>query len=71
MVVLAGLDEHAVDECPFVDGPGSKGVTWVEPRFVGEFGFTEWTNDGKLRHPRFLGLRRDKKPRDVKRETPE
>ncbi|HKL52603.1 MAG TPA: non-homologous end-joining DNA ligase [Wenzhouxiangellaceae bacterium] len=63
------LDEHAVDECPFVDEPGDKGVTWVEPHFVGEFGFTEWTDDGKLRHPRFLGLRRDKDPHDVVRES--
>ncbi|MGK7295127.1 MAG: non-homologous end-joining DNA ligase [Candidatus Wenzhouxiangella sp. M2_3B_020] len=62
------LDAHAVDECPFADGPSGTDVTWVEPRFVGEFGFTEWTGDGKLRHPRFLGLRRDKKPRDVTRE---
>lgn len=67
----ARLDKHAIDECPFVDGPGAAGVTWVEPRFVGEFGFTEWTRDGKLRHPRFLGLRRDKNPRDVIRETPD
>lgn len=65
------LDRHAVDDCPLVDEPGEKNVTWVEPRFVGEFGFTEWTDDGKLRHPRFLGLRRDKDPRDVTRETPD
>ena len=63
------MDEHAVDDCPFVDGPSGKSVTWVEPHFVGEFGFTEWTEDGKLRHPRFLGLRRDKKPGDVTRES--
>lgn len=65
------LEKHAVDECPFADKPGGKDVTWVEPHFVGEFGFTEWTDDGKLRHPRFLGLRRDKNPRDVTRETPQ
>jgi ATP-dependent DNA ligase len=35
---------------------------------VGEFGFTEWTSAGRLRHPRFLGLRRDKKAADVIRE---
>jgi len=63
------LEAHSVDECPFADGPGGKDVTWVEPHFVGEFGFTEWTDDGKLRHPRFLGLRRDKNPRDVVRES--
>lgn len=65
----ARLDAHAVDASPFVDAPGGREITWVEPCFVGEFGFTEWTADRKLRHPRFLGLRRDKKPRDVGRET--
>jgi len=65
----ARVDDHTVEDCPFVDGLDDKHVTWVEPRFVGEFGFTEWTDDGKLRHPRFLGLRRDKNPREVKRES--
>ena len=45
-----------------------KGVHWVTPELVGEVGFTEWTEEGKLRHPRFLGLRRDKQPGDVVRE---
>lgn len=67
----AKLDEHRVDKCPFADRPAGSDITWVRPRLVGEFGFTEWTGDGKLRHPRFLGLRRDKKPRDVTRETPD
>jgi DNA ligase D-like protein (predicted ligase) len=44
------------------------GVHWVTPELVAEVGFTEWTDDGKLRHPRFLGLRRDKQARQVKRE---
>ena len=48
----------------------SKGVHWVTPKLVCEVGFTEWTRDGKLRHPRFLGLRRDKSPKKVVRETP-
>jgi len=46
------------------------GVHWVEPRLVGQFGFTEWTEDDRLRHPRYLGLRRDKEPRDVRKEQP-
>jgi len=62
------LDRIATDDCPFTDGPEGSGITWVKPRFVGEFAFTEWTRGGKLRHPRFLGLRRDKKPGDVVRE---
>jgi len=47
----------------------TQGVHWVTPKLVGEVGFTEWTEGGKLRHPRFLGLRRDKKAKDVKREN--
>jgi len=43
-------------------------VSWIDPKLVGEIGFTEWTSDGKLRHPRFLGLRDDKDPEDVVRE---
>jgi bifunctional non-homologous end joining protein LigD len=42
---------------------------WVRPKLVAEVGFTEWTRDGKLRHPRYLGLRTDKKPDEVVRET--
>lgn len=46
----------------------SKGVHWIKPKLVGEVGFTEWTGDGRLRHPRFLGLRDDKRAKDVVRE---
>jgi DNA ligase D-like protein (predicted ligase) len=46
------------------------GVHWIKPRLVGEVGFSEWTDDGMLRHPRFEGLRRDKSPADVVREAP-
>jgi bifunctional non-homologous end joining protein LigD len=44
-------------------------VHWVEPRLVGEVDFTEWTDEGVLRHPSFQGLREDKDPRTVVRET--
>jgi bifunctional non-homologous end joining protein LigD len=47
------------------------GVHWVQPRFVAQIAFTEWTSAGKLRHPRFLGLRMDKKPSEVVREKPQ
>ena len=54
---------------PFeVDSPGGKGNHWVEPRLVCEVRFTEWTREGGLRHPTFLGLRTDKKPEDMRRE---
>ncbi len=43
-------------------------VHWVKPELVAEIGFTEWTNDNKLRHPRFEGLRYDKAARDVRQE---
>lgn len=42
---------------------------WVRPEVVAQIGFAEWTRDGLLRHPRFLGLRTDKRPGDVVRET--
>jgi bifunctional non-homologous end joining protein LigD len=45
-----------------------KHVHWVEPKLVAEIGFTEWTEDNRLRHPRYLGLRMDKKPQEVVRE---
>ena len=45
------------------------GAHWVRPDMVVQIGFSEWTRDGKLRHPRYLGLRTDKDPGDVVRET--
>jgi bifunctional non-homologous end joining protein LigD len=47
-----------------------KGVHWVEPKLVGQVGFSEWTTAGELRHPRYLGLRDDKDPASVTRERP-
>ena len=41
---------------------------WVRPELVGEVAFIEWTDDGRLRHPSFQGLREDKKPQSVVRE---
>jgi DNA ligase D-like protein (predicted ligase) len=42
-----------------------KGVHWLAPKLVAQIEFSEWTEDSKLRHPRFLGLRRDKAPNDI------
>ncbi len=54
---------------PFAEeGLPRRGVHWVKPKLVAQIGFTEWTAGGKLRHPRFLGLRDDKRPEDVVRE---
>jgi DNA ligase D-like protein (predicted ligase) len=61
------------DDCPYAETPdeSGSGVHWVKPKLVAQIGFTEWTDEGRLRHPRFLGLRRDKKPESVKRERAE
>jgi bifunctional non-homologous end joining protein LigD len=59
------------DASPFDAGdPPARGTTWVEPKLVAQIGFTEWTRDGSLRHPRYLGLRDDKPAREVVRERP-
>lgn len=58
------------DSAPFTRGlVRENGARWVRPELVVEIGFTEWTRDGRLRHPRYLGLRTDKDPADVVRET--
>ena len=49
--------------------PGLHGAHWIEPRFVAEVSFIEWTSDGTLRHPSFQGLHEDKKPKEVNRES--
>ncbi len=49
-------------------GIALKGVHWVRPELVAQVGFAEWTPDGKLRHPRYLGLRDDKSPAQIVRE---
>jgi bifunctional non-homologous end joining protein LigD len=65
---MRGMERSA---SPFDAGdPPTNGVHWVEPELVAEIGFTEWTDHGKLRHPRFLGLRRDKDASEVVREVP-
>jgi ATP-dependent DNA ligase len=65
-------------ECPFANLPEKKpgrwgagltaskmeGCRWLKPLLVGQFEFVEWTEDGHLRHSRFMGLRDDKKPKD-------
>jgi bifunctional non-homologous end joining protein LigD len=51
---------------PFADAPRMKGATWVKPKLVAQIAFAEWTADGKLRQPVFLGLRRDKSPRECR-----
>jgi DNA ligase D-like protein (predicted ligase) len=65
------LDRLEREDPPFDRSPTlPRRAHWVEPRLVAQVGFTEWTHDGRLRHPRYLGLREDKRPRDVVRERP-
>ena len=47
----------------------AKDAHWVTPRLVGEVTFSEWTRDGRMRHPSWRGLRTDKDPQDVRRES--
>jgi bifunctional non-homologous end joining protein LigD len=50
--------------------PVPPGTRWVRPELVAQVAFAEWTRDGRLRHPRYLGLRDDKPAREVVREVP-
>jgi bifunctional non-homologous end joining protein LigD len=68
----ADLAALAVDEVPFATPPPRadvKDAHWVEPSLVGEVGFSGWTGDGRLRHPTWRGLRPDKSPTEVVRES--
>jgi bifunctional non-homologous end joining protein LigD len=59
------------DSSPFASGkPPAASVHWTEPRLVAQIAFAEWTTDGLLRQPRYEGLRDDKDPSEVVRETP-
>ena len=56
------------DEKPFADVPHEDKTTWIRPRLVCQVKFTEWTREGEMRHPVFLGMRSDKPARQVRRE---
>jgi bifunctional non-homologous end joining protein LigD len=67
----ARMRELEQEEPPFVDvHPVPRGTRWVRPELVAQIAFSEWTRDGRLRHPRYLGLRDDKPAREVVRERP-
>jgi DNA ligase D-like protein (predicted ligase) len=67
----AKLRKLEARESPFVDArPVPRGAHWTRPELVAQIGFAEWTTDGRLRQPRFLGLRDDKRPAEVVRERP-
>ncbi|MGX2998742.1 non-homologous end-joining DNA ligase [Streptomyces sp. JNUCC 64] len=68
VTLRARLEALRVPGSPF-DGPvAERRARWVAPELVAQVAFAEWTRDGMLRHPRFTGLRDDKRPRDVVRE---
>jgi ATP-dependent DNA ligase len=74
---LKGLE---IDACPFANLPEKKGTMWaltkeemkncrwLRPELVAQIEFAEWTQDGHLRHSKFIGLREDKDPWTVRRE---
>jgi len=67
----ANLRELEQPESPFAPfKPIPPGTRWVRPELVAQVGFAEWTRDGRLRHPRYIGLREDKPAREVVREVP-
>jgi DNA ligase D-like protein (predicted ligase) len=80
--VGTGFDEATLDRLgdalerieqpssPFVGDRFPAGARWAKPELVAQIAFTEWTRDGRLRHPRYEGLRDDKAAREVVREEP-
>jgi bifunctional non-homologous end joining protein LigD len=67
-LLSARFRDLAAGSSPFNEQVREKGAHWLRPELVAQIGFSEWTRDGKLRHPRYLGLRDDKAPEDVVRE---
>lgn len=71
MELRARLDQIQQTDCPFRPRPPTRIANrahWVAPRLVAEVAFTEWTDDGRIRHPSFQGLRTDKSPATIVRE---
>jgi bifunctional non-homologous end joining protein LigD len=67
--IKAKLDKLETDSSPFSERIRTRtGITWVKPKLVCEISFSEWTGDGHMRHPVFLGLREDKDAKQVVRE---
>jgi bifunctional non-homologous end joining protein LigD len=69
--LMTRLRKLARRTSPFTEVPNlvAREAQWVTPRLVGEVRFTEWTGDGRLRHPSWRGLRPDKAVGDVRRES--
>lgn len=82
--IMRRIADHSTSRCPFVNLPNSasrgrwgesitaddmKAMRWVKPALVVEVGFVEWTAEGLLRHSAFVGIREDKRPSTVRRES--
>jgi bifunctional non-homologous end joining protein LigD len=70
--LLHRLEARRRATCPFASVPVEmkRGAHWVEPDLVAQVEFTQWTDEGRMRQPVFLGLREDRDPRHVVRERP-
>ena len=69
--IKAKLKTLEISDSPFdLASPKGREIRWVKPKLVANVEFTEWTEDGVLRHPTFQGLRQDKAPKDVVVEKP-
>jgi len=66
--LLKRLRKEEVPQPSVVDPPKMKGVRWVTPRLVAQLSFSEWTRDGRMRHPSYQGLREDKAPSETGRD---
>lgn len=68
--VMHQLRPLIVKRCPFATPPSAAaGVTWIKPKLLCEVAFAEWTAEGLMRQPVFLGIRTDKKPTEAKKEN--
>ena len=68
--LLTLLRKDEVDAPAIDDAPRMRDARWVKPRLVAQLSFTEWTRDGRLRHPSFQGLREDKSAPEIAQDTP-
>ena len=64
------LSRETAPERRVAGAPRYRDAVWVEPKHVAQIAFGEWTDDGKVRHPSFQGLRPDKTPEECVRERP-
>lgn len=65
------LEKDRIPAPAVVGAPRERDAIWVQPKYVAQVTFGEWTRDGRMRHPSFQGLREDKKPEEARREIPQ